>query len=153
MARITVDVSDGSLHSIATDNEEKGYSPNYPDTGNVIDAEALPDASPIELIEQAAREYAAGNGREWAGTLLAALQKTFLDLGRVNGIDSQSVLDIGKALDAKDHSGRKFPYSGLLSGANMLSYHHRAGAVPDYWHEPLFHDVVKFIQDCHDSAP
>ena len=153
MARITVDVPDGSLHSIATDKEDNVYSPNQMDTGNVIDAEALPDASPVELVEQAAREYAAGKGSEWAGTLLAALQKTFLDLGRVNGIDSHSILDIGKALDAKDHSGRKFPYSGQLSGANMLSYHHRTGAVPDYWHEPLFHDVVKFIEACHDSAP
>ena len=153
MARNTVDVPDGSLHSITTEKENNGYSSNHPDTGNVIDAGALPDASPIELIEQAAREYAAGKGSEWAGTLLAALQKTFLDLGRVNGIDSHSVLDIGKALDAKDDSGRKFPYSGLLSGANMLSYHHRTGAVPDYWHEPLFHDVVKFIEHCHDSAP
>ena len=153
MARITIDTPDDPQHSVAADGTDNGFSLDRPDTGNVIDIAALPDASPIELVEQAGREYAAGKDREWAGTLLAALQKTFLDLGKANGIADHTVLNIGKALDAKDRSGRKFQYSGHLSSANMLSYHHRTGAVPDYWHEPLYYSVVKFIGDCHGPAP
>lgn len=152
MARITIDTSDDPRHGVTADGSDNGHFPNRTDTGNVIDAASLPDASPIELVEQAGREYAAGKDREWAGTLLAALQKTFLDLGKANGIAKHTVLDIGKALDAKDRSGRKFQYSGHLSSANMLSYHHQTGAVPDYWHAGLHQDIAKFIGDYYDSA-
>ena len=104
-------------------------------------------------MARAAREYEDGRDREWAGKLLAALQKTFLHLGEANGIASDNIEDIAVALDQKDAGDRILHYRGCLSNADMLSYHHQTGAVPEYWREGLYHDTVKFIKECYDSAP
>lgn len=153
MARITIDTPEDPQHSVTADGIDNGYSPNRPDTGNGIDARLLPDASPIELVERAGREYAAGKDREWAGTLLTALQKTFLDLGKANGIASQYIEEIAVALDGRHTGDRKRYYQVKLSSVDMLSYHHETGAVPKYWHEDLYLDTVKFVKDCYDFAP
>ena len=153
MARITIDTSDDPQHGVAADGIDNGYSLGRPDTGNVIDAAALPDASPIELVEQAGREYADGKDREWAGTLLAALQKTFLDLGKANGIASQYIEEIAVALDGQCTGDWKRYYQAKLSRADMLSYHYETGAVPNYWHADLHQGIAKFIGDYYDSEP
>ena len=161
MARITIDIPDD-----LRDSDFERWSDDAPamddatpivecddgnDNGNRIDAATLPGQSPLELAALAAREYADGRDREWAGALLAALQKTFLHLGKANGIASDNILDISRELDEKDDSGRILYYGGKVGSVGMLEYHHRTGAVPDYWHEPLYRHVVAFVKECYDS--
>ena len=143
MARNTVDVPDG----IVDGNDE-----NWPQKDINLDREPLPDASALELLAQAEGEYTAGQDRQWAGTLLAALRIAYLDLAEAKRIKTRKIEHIAIALDGLDYSDRIRHYRGNLSNADMLSYHHQTGAVPDYWHEGLYKDTVKFIKACYDPA-
>ena len=143
MARTTVDVSD---------NIGDGNYENWPQKESNLDREPLPDASALELVTRAEGEYAAGQDRQWAGTLLAALRIAYLDLAEAKRIETRKIEHIAIALDKLDTSDRIRHYRGNLSNADMLSYHYQTGAVPDYWHEGLYSDTVKFIKECYDPA-
>ena len=143
MARITLDVPD----DIGNGNYE-----NWPQNDSNLDRDPLPDASALELVAQAQGEYDAGQDRQWAGTLLAALRITYLDLATARGIDTRHIERIAVALDQQDSSGWIRRYSTILSSADMLAYHHRTGAVPAYWHEDLYRDTVKFIKECYGAT-
>ena len=143
MARNTVDVTD----SIGDGNYD-----NWPQKDSNLDREPLPDASALELVAQAEGEYAAGQDRQWAGTLLAALRVAYLDLAKAKKIETRKIEHIAIALDNLDTNDRIRHYRSNLSNADMLSYHHQTGAVPDDWHEGLYRDTVKFIKKCYDPA-
>ena len=143
MTRNTVDVPESM---------GDGTYKDWPQKDGNLDREPLPDASALELVAQAQGEYDTGQDRQWAGTLLAALRRTYLDLAKARGIDTRHIEHIAIALDEQDTSDRINHYRGNLSNADMLSYHHQTGAVPDHWHEGLYSDSVKFIKECYDPA-
>ena len=143
MARITIDAPNGL--------NDRDYE-NWPQKGGNLEVEPLPDASALDLLAKAKGEYDAGQDRKWAGTLLAALRVAYLDLGKANDVAGSNIEDIAIALDRQDAGDRILHYRGNLSNADMLKYHHQTGAVPDYWHEGLYRDTVRFIEECYDLA-
>ena len=65
-------------------------------------APLFPDRSALELVTVAQQEFDVGHDREWAATLWAATQKTFLDLAKAKSIDSVDLIDIAESLDQED---------------------------------------------------
>lgn len=129
-------------------------------------SDALPDATPLELVARARQLLDAGDDRQWAGTLWAAVRLAFLDLAvrhdlagedfiadaKTGSIDDDEYIPIAKALDAMDTSGRKLHYRGNLCGGGGLREHQRIGIYKDYWWEDIHTDTLAFIAECYDTA-
>ena len=138
----------------------------------------LPQVRPI------ARRHAAGTGcpgpasnldagddRQWAGNLWAAVRLTFLDLAarhdlasedfiadaKAGNVDDTEYIPIAKALDEMDIPGDKKRhyrhYRGKLGGGNSLGDHQRIGIYKDYWWEDIHSDTLAFITECYDATP
>ena len=94
------------------------WTPYFPRSG------PLPDATPLELVAQARQHLDAGDDRQWAGALWAAVRLTFLDRH----------------------------YRGKLGSGNALGDHQRVGIYKDYWWEDIHSDTLAFIRECNDTA-
>ena len=130
-------------------------------------SDALPDATPLELVARARQHLDAGDDRQWAGALWAAIRLTFLDLAarhdlagedfiadsKAGQVDDDEYIPIAKALDAMDNSGRKLHYRGNLGGGRGLRHHQLIGAYKEYWWEDIHTDTLAFIAECYDAAP
>ena len=131
----------------------------------------LPDAKPLELVAQARRQLDAGDDRQWAGTLWAAMRLTFLDLAAWHGlaseefiadakagnVDDDEYIPIAKALDEMDSPDNKKRhyrhYRGKLGGGNALGDHQHTLIYKDYWWETIHSSTLAFIAECYDAAP
>ena len=141
------------------------WTPYFPRSG------PLPDAAPLELVAQARKQLDAGDDRQWAGTLWAAVRLTFLDLAARHGltseefiadakagkVDDDEYIPIAKALDEMDIPGDKKRhyrhYRGKLGGGNSLGDHQRIGIYKDYWWEDIHSGTSAFIAECYDATP
>lgn len=114
-------------------------------------APLFPDRSALELVTVAQQEFDVGHDREWAATLWAATQKTFLDLAKAKSIDSVDLIDIAESLDQED-DGRVLYYAGKLINGLTLREHSQSGSLEGYWHEDVHKSTVIFIRDCYAAA-
>ena len=130
----------------------------------------LPNATPLELVAQARQQLDAGDDRQWAGALWAAIRLTFLDLAarhdlateefiadaKAGNVDDVEYIPIAKALDEMGSPGDKKRhyrhYRGKLGGGNALGDHQRISIYKDYWWEDIHTDTLAFISECYDTA-
>ena len=127
----------------------------------------LPSATPLELVAQARKQLDAGDDRQWAGTLWAAVRLTFLDLAarhdlasedfiadaKAGNVEDDEYIPIAKALDELDTSGRNRRYRGKWCAGDGLREHQRIGIYKHYWWEWTHEGVETFINECYDANP
>ena len=133
----------------------------------------LPDATPLELVAQARKQLDAGDDRQWAGNLWAAVRLTFLDLAarhdlasedfiadaKAGNVDDDEYIPIAKTLDEikdLDASGAKrHPrhYRLALGSGLALRDHQQIGIFKEYWWEGSHESAGEFIDECYDAVP
>ena len=115
MTRITFDIPD-EFRSPNTVASSKADTPPFP------------DLSALELVAKAQRELEAGDDRQWAASLWAAVHKTFLHLAKNESIESKDLIDIAEALDRQGHSPARYHTGRLITGM-MLREHCQSGSI------------------------
>ena len=136
-------------------------------------SDALPDATPLELVARARQYLDAGDDRQWAGALWAAIRLTFLDLAarhdlageefiadsKAGQVDDDEYIPIAKALDAMDKpdgsGAKRHPrhYRLVLGSGVALRDHQILGIFKEYWWEDLHADTLEFMGECYDTTP
>ena len=149
-----------------TDTAQK-WSPH------ITRSDPLPNATPLELVARARQQLDAGDDRQWAGTLWAAVRLAFLDLAvrydlaseefvadaKAADVDDDAYIPIATALDEMSKpdasGGKRHPrhFRLVLGGSFALRTHQVMGTLKDYWWEGSQEDTAAFIDECYDAAP
>ena len=95
-------------------------------------AEAENSMSPLEYMQDADKELAAGNGRKAAGLLWKAVKSTFIGLAETRGLDySDDLFDVALALEAEEAAPKHY-FTGNLVIGESLRDHAGADGVKSY---------------------
>ena len=106
--------------------------------------------TPIEYVEAAEREYAAGNDRESARLLADATDALFDMLAEARGFDPSDHLAMAIAMGKQE--GRRFYYSDRFGAGRNLRLHAETGLMEEYgmveWlHEAQFTFIHKTLEE------
>ena len=89
------------------------------------------EKTPLDYLNQADREMAAGNDREAAGLMWKAVEATVRVLARSNSIEGDDLDQLALALDAGSPEGERRHMIGVVTGVTLLE-----------------HSKVEVLEDC-----
>ena len=106
--------------------------------------------TPLEYMDLADRELAAGNHRHAAALLWKATEAIFIDLAKERGIghSDPDLIDVAKALEA-DGSVPKLHYRSRLVCGKLMRDHAEMDVLEDYELESAFQVARQFIVEHH----
>ena len=93
--------------------------------------EPLNDMAPLEFLNQADKEMAAGNGRKAAGLMWRAIEATILGLAQNKRSEGNNLDQLALALDARSPEGSRSHMSSVVTGVTLLE-----------------HSKVEVLEDC-----
>ena len=103
--------------------------------------------TPLESLDAAALEFAAGNHRKSSRILWKATEATFDMLAEAHGLDSSDHIAVAIALDETYDS--KMHYQGNLMVGRGLGYHSDLDLMEDYLLEHPHKSIPAFIRECY----
>ena len=107
---------------------------------------------PLQALDAAEREYAAGNYVESSRILWQATEATYAMLAEAHGLDAADLIAVAKALDGKrDGIEPKFKhyYLGYLISGWLMEAHAETEALEDYELESPHRRLPPFIRKCY----
>ena len=104
-------------------------------------------ATPLEILADAEREFAAGNHREASRLLWKATEATFDMLAETHGLDPSNHIAVATALDEKYNL--RLYYRGKLITGKYLRDHADMDVLEDYELEEPRDSQPRFIRECY----
>ena len=107
---------------------------------------------PLQALDAAEREYAAGNYVASSRILWQATEATYAMLAKAHGLDAADLYEVADALDRKygDEAPKlKHYYSGYLTTCGLMKDHAEMEALEDYELDWPHRRLVHFIRECY----
>ena len=103
--------------------------------------------STLESLQDAQREFDAGNYTESSRILWQATRATYRMLAKAHGLDPSNLSAVARALDKKYNS--RYHYLGYLNSGELLGDHAQMDVLEFYDLEYPHEDLPLFIRKCY----
>lgn len=107
---------------------------------------------PLEALEAAEREFAAGNYVESSRILWQATESTYAMMGKALGLDTSNLIEVADSLDRKfggSDSKSKYHYRGYLIACGLMRDHAEMEALEYYELEGPHRRLPPFVRQCY----